>query len=384
MSARPPVLFLTALALAAPVILAAPTEQSAEERLALVAGTRPVDVVVVLDTSGSMEDLLDATRARIWDVINTLGKLMPTPELRVGLVSFGTERSTAEEGWIVIDSNLTNDLDDVYGKLMALSTAGGEEFVGRALHEAIDKMDWSRGADALKIIFVAGNESADQAASEYDFRTAALWARGDGIFINALYAGNRDQGIVEHWPEVAREGRGSFAAIDPEKSTIQIPTPQDEPLLALNRSLNGTYLPYGPDGANGLANQVAQDSNASRLGVESCSSRIVAKGSALYTNAAWDLVDATSKQVIDVATMHQDDLPEEMSSMSAEQREAYVEEKRVARETIQDEIQELSVARESYIKNVIAKERLARGLDAAMKNALVKQAVAKGFECDGC
>ena len=45
--------------------------------------TRPVDVVVMLDTSGSMEDLLDATRARVWDVVNELGRMKPTPELRV-------------------------------------------------------------------------------------------------------------------------------------------------------------------------------------------------------------------------------------------------------------------------------------------------------------
>ena len=54
--------------------------------------TRPVDVVVMLDTSGSMENLLDATRARVWDVVNELGRMKPTPELRVGLVSFGTGR----------------------------------------------------------------------------------------------------------------------------------------------------------------------------------------------------------------------------------------------------------------------------------------------------
>ena len=42
--------------------------------------TRPVDVVVILDTSGSMQDLLDAARARVWDVVNELGRMKPTPE----------------------------------------------------------------------------------------------------------------------------------------------------------------------------------------------------------------------------------------------------------------------------------------------------------------
>src|SRR6185295_8158597 len=63
--------------------------------------TRAVDVVICLDTSGSMEHLLDSTRARIWDVVNELAKLKPTPELRVGLLSFGTDQATEREGFIV-------------------------------------------------------------------------------------------------------------------------------------------------------------------------------------------------------------------------------------------------------------------------------------------
>ena len=43
--------------------------------------TRPVDVVVMLDTSGSMENLLDATRARLWDVVNEVGSIqIATPQ----------------------------------------------------------------------------------------------------------------------------------------------------------------------------------------------------------------------------------------------------------------------------------------------------------------
>ena len=49
---------------------------------------RAVDVVICLDTSGSMEDLIDAARARVWDVIGELARMQPTPELRVGLLTF--------------------------------------------------------------------------------------------------------------------------------------------------------------------------------------------------------------------------------------------------------------------------------------------------------
>ena len=87
--------------------------------------TRPVDVVVMLDTSGSMENLLDATRARVWDVVNELGRMKPTPERRVGLVSFGTDKPTEEQGFIIQHLDLTDDLDEVCPQLWsALITIG--------------------------------------------------------------------------------------------------------------------------------------------------------------------------------------------------------------------------------------------------------------------
>ena len=39
----------------------------------------PKDVVFVVDTSGSMQGLIDAARARIWDVVNDLATATPTP-----------------------------------------------------------------------------------------------------------------------------------------------------------------------------------------------------------------------------------------------------------------------------------------------------------------
>ena len=188
--------------------------------------TRPVDVVVILDTSGSMENLLDATRARVWDVVNELGRMKPTPELRVGLVSFGTDKATEDQGFIVQHLDLTDELDEVYAELMGLTIGGGTELVGRALNETLDGMSWSPEYNALRVVFVAGNESADQGMEDDDFRIAARAARDRDIIVNALFAGNREQGVVEKWHEVAQAGEGNFSAIDPSTSSIQIAAPR--------------------------------------------------------------------------------------------------------------------------------------------------------------
>jgi Mg-chelatase subunit ChlD len=346
--------------------------------------TRPVDVVVMLDTSGSMENLLDATRARVWDVVNELGRMKPTPELRVGLVSFGTDKATEDQGFIIQHLDLTDELDEVYAELMGLTIGGGTELVGRALNETLDGMSWSPEYNALRVVFVAGNESADQGVEDDDFRIAARAARDRDIIVNALYAGNRDQGVVEKWHEVARAGEGNFSAIDPSIGSIQIAAPQDDLLLELNGRLNTTYVPYGEKGQDGLANQIAQDSNASRLGVQSCSSRIVAKGGALYNNASWDLVDKTLEEGFDWDALSLADLPEEMQSMTVDQSIEFVEAKRAQREGIQLEIQSASAAREVFVKQVIASRIRGAGLGEAMRKVIREQAMAMGFTCDGC
>lgn len=346
--------------------------------------TRPVDVVIALDTSGSMENLLDATRARIWDVVNELGRMKPTPELRVGLISFGTDKATEDEGFIIQHLDLTGELDELYAELMDLTIGGGTELVGRALNEALDGMSWSLEWNALRVIFVAGNESADQGMERDDFRIAARAARDKDIIINAVYAGNREQGVVEKWPEVARLGLGNFSAIDPSTSSIQIATPQDKLLLQLNAMLNTTYVPYGEKGLAGLANQVAQDGNASRLGVQSCSSRIVAKGGALYNNASWDLVDKTLEEGFDWEAATLGDLPENMLEMTLEQRVEFIEANRTERESIQRRIQEASAEREAFVQEALAKSIGGSELGAEMRKTIREQAMAKGFTCDGC
>jgi hypothetical protein len=345
---------------------------------------RAVDVVIALDTSGSMEQLLDSARARLWDVVGELGRMKPTPMLRVGLLTFGTESGGAEDGFIVQHVDLTDDLDAAYAGLMALTTEGSEEFVGRAIHTAIDSMSWSGDWNALRVIFIAGNESADQGVDDFDFRVAIRAARDRSIVINALFAGNREQAVTEKWPEIARIGEGNFSAIDPTVGTLQIPTPHDEILLELNARLNQTYVPYGPNGSDGLANQVAQDGNASRLGVQSCSSRIVAKGTSLYTNASWDLVDRAGVEGFDWDSIALADLPESLQSMSADELDGYVNAKRAERESVQTEIQAVSLKREAFIRDVRSREIASSDIGEAMRQAIREQAMALGFTCDGC
>ena len=349
-----------------------PAASASEEESA--GGHAAIDVVICLDVSGSMQDLLDAVRIRVWDVVAELWRLEPDLELRVGLLAYGSGSRRPEDGWMAVESDLSHDLDHVYGALMEVEVGGDEELVAQAITTAVETMAWSPSPEALKILFVAGNEPLfTDAAGERALTDALELAESRGVIVNALYAGERDQALSERWGVLADLGRGNFSAIDPHSSRIQVPTPQDEALIELNDQLNRTYLPYGPSGRDGFANQVAQDTNATRLGVESCSSRIVAKGSAFYDNASWDLVDATLKEGFRWSSLTDEDLPEEMRPMALEERRAYVKEKRRQRESIQQAIQELSAEREAFLRQARDDREDSSGLGETLFEAIRAQ-----------
>lgn len=343
---------------------------------------RPIDLVICLDTSDSMSDLIDSARARLWDIVNSLATARPTPDLRVGLITYGSpSRSHASEGWVVLQSGLTSDLDRVYAKMMEFRTDGGDEFVGWALNDAVARMSWSSDPKALKLIFVAGNESADQARDVFDFRSVANVARNRGIIINSIYAGDRNAGMAERWQEVASCGGGTYSAIDMRCGTVQIEAPQDKILLELNMKLNATYVPVGAAGREGALRQKEQDANAERLGRQSAASRVATKGSALYKNSEWDLIDAIAKGEKKVSDVKDADLPAPMQAMEPAAREEYVGKMQKERAQLQAQIAELSKQRDEFVRQRRANSAGGKvALDDAMLAAIRDQAQQQGFE----
>lgn len=357
-----------------PVTVPTPPEPAPERR--------PVDLVICLDTSGSMTNLIDSARAKLWDVVNELATAKPTPILRVGLLTYGSPKlASAEEGYVVRQLDLTSDLDTVHAKMMAMTTNGGDEYVGWVLNDAVHTMSWSADPQALKMIFVAGNESADQASNSYNFRHVAEVARVRDVVINAFFAGDQQRGVAEHWNEVATSGGGYYAAIIAHQGTIQIATPHDAMLEELNRELNSTYIPYGYHAAEGVANQIAQDDNAAKLGVQSQGSRTAAKATDLYDNSLWDLVDASKDDEFDLDRIEVESLPEKMKPMAPPERKAYVEGMRAARGAIQEKIRKINTERDKFLKEERAKRHPAgAALDQAMRRAIRDQAARKQFK----
>src|SRR6185369_7359814 len=115
--------------------------------------------VFVIDTTGSMNGLLQAAKQRIWRIVNDVIREQHS-SVRIGLVAY---RDHGDE-YVTQLLPLTEDLDKVYMTLMDYEAAGGgdsAEDVQAALAESVQKIPWSPAAPGLsRIIFLVGDAPA--------------------------------------------------------------------------------------------------------------------------------------------------------------------------------------------------------------------------------
>ena len=88
-------------------------------RHAEVPAQKKVEVVFVLDTTGSMGGLIQAAKEKIWSIATTLASAQQQPEVRIGVVAY-RDRGDAYVTRVV---DLSEDLDSVYATLMDLQAA---------------------------------------------------------------------------------------------------------------------------------------------------------------------------------------------------------------------------------------------------------------------
>lgn len=340
-----------------------------------------IQVAVLLDTSNSMDGLIDQARTQLWRVVNELAvakKNGVTPDLRVALYEYGNDGLRAPHIRRVLP--LTADLDKVSEELFALKTNGGQEYCGAVIDEATKQLQWSSSNADLKLIFIAGNEEFTQGS--VDFHQACRRAIAKGIVVNTIFCGDKNEGIRTNWKEGAELADGSYLAIDQNVRVAEIPAPQDKEIAALGAALNKTYIAYGAAGAASASRQSAQDANLASKPTANVQ-RQVAKASAAYVNSSWDVIDAVNHGQLDVGKVAVKDLPKEMQSMTVAERKAYVAKKQKEREELQAKIRKLDAERRKYVAEKMKTTKpAANTLDRAVVTAVRDSGTKKGYKFD--
>lgn len=341
---------------------------------------RLVQLCLLLDTSNSMDGLINQAKSQLWQIVNELSRMHKRGDnirLEVALYEYGNNNLPVTSGYIRQVTPFTENLDLLSEALFSLDTNGGSEYCGHVIGSSLNQLQWNSSREGLKMIFIAGNEPFNQGSVDYE--VACRWAAGKDIVVNTIYCGDYREGIGSFWQRGAVLGGGRYFAIDSDRDAGGIPTPYDHDLVLLNSRINSTYVPYGKAGKESIARQSQQDANAAKLSAPVSAARSVSKGSSLYKASEWDLVDALEEKKITTGQLRKEELPEELRKMNTGQLNGYVQQKKREREEVKAQITELSRKRDAYILQKQKQNAGEQSLGSVILKNLRAQAEAKNF-----
>lgn len=339
-----------------------------------------VQLALLLDTSGSMDGLIDQARSQLWQMVLDISEARRggvAPRLQIALFEYGNDNLSGRDHWVREVIPLTDEVDRVSEALFALTTSGGSEFCGAAIRKSLDQLEWSSDPKTLKLMFIAGNEGFEQ--GPVSARAAIATARSMGVTVNTIHcgsAGASDQG----WKSAAQLAGGHFFNLNHNEALVQIDAPQDAEIAKLGQALNFTYIPYGSQGSSGMQRQQAQDMNSSGIGLSNMSTRVRTRASGMYHNPTWDLVDAVKGGHVNLEDLDKEALPAAMRDLPPSARREHVQAQAAKRDRINAKIRALTAQRREFMTKARAENSAGdRGIDSAILGAVRTQASKVGL-----
>lgn len=343
--------------------------------------TRPrMEVVFVLDTTGSMSGMIAGAKQKIWAIANKLKSARPTPEIRFGLVGYRDRR----DAYVTKVFGLTGNLDEVYTNLYAFEAQGGgdePESVNEALHRAVRDLQWSTDPEVLRVVFLVGDARPHMDyQDDVKYPETCRLANERGILINTLQCG-RLNGTEQAWREIASLTNGTYGAILQDGGSIKIETPYDQDIIRLNIQLDSTIILYGSKAEQ--ASAAKNKSVLASLSPEATADRssYLGKGEAgAIMSGRGDLVVEVMNGRESVDKLDEKKLAPELQSMAPAARQEFIEQKVAERRKLQAELAELVAKRDAAVADQL---RSLEGKDGVLEldafRTLEAQAKEKGY-----
>ena len=343
-----------------------------------------VDVVFVLDTTGSMGGLIETAKEKIWSIATTMASAQQAPEIRIGLVAY-RDRG---DSYVTKVVDLSDDLDSVYATLMDFEAHGGgdtPESVNKALYDAVHGISWSEQDQAYQVIFLVGDAPPHMDYNEVRYPEIVATAEQKGIVINTIQCGSIPS-AVEPWTQIASLGHGNFFQVDQAGGAVAYTTPFDEDIAKLSAKLDDTRLYYGTEevktkmrdkiAATDKLHEGASYASRARRGVFNSS-----EGGRANLLGENELVAAVASGAVDLNKLEEDALPEALKPMAPAAQEAFVAELAEERADLQRQIRALSDDRDNYLaKKVDEAGGLKDSLDQKLYETVKDQAGKAGLD----
>lgn len=342
-----------------------------------------MEVVFVLDTTGSMSGLIDGAKKKIWQIADKLKSAKPTPNIKFGLIGY---RDRGDQ-YVTRAHGLSDNIDEVYANLMQFQANGGgdePESVNQALYEAVSQMQWNSDRSTLKTIFLVGDARPHMDyPDDVKYEVSCELAQAKGILINTIQCGSLSQ-TATHWKQISNKTNGTYAAIQQQGGSIVVDTEWDPVIQTLNVQLDATIIPYGTKTEQAYAKK-----NRSLLAVMGSSamadrsSYLLKSGKGKVIAGSGDLTELIISGELSVETIEADKLPSELQKLSREELAEMVKTKVAEREKIQAEIAEKVAKREAYIgekMRSISADEQNEVFELSTFQVLEKQAEAVGYK----
>ena len=346
-------------------------------------GTKSILLGLLLDTSNSMDGLINQARSHLWNMVDQMGGMtrmvdgkLRTVRVELALYEYGNDTIAASDGYIRQVLPLTGDLDSVSEKLHGLFTNGGSEYAGQAIKTAVDKLQWSSDPDTMKFVFVAGNEEFDQ--GPITAQIAMELAAKKDINVQLIYCGTQDA----TWEAAAKIAKSDLMTIDQNKVAAHVAAPQDDEILRLGDELNSTYIAYGHEGQASMVRQKAADLSSAKMSKKVAIERMKLKTKKAYDNYKWDMVDAVDKKQDFLETAKEEELPAELRGKTLAEKKETVAAAAKKRAELKAKIAELEQARSEFVKAEKAKTgaKDEPSLDSELMKSTKKTAAKKGYK----
>lgn len=344
-----------------------------------------IDVVFVLDTTGSMSGLIQTAKDKIWSIATTMASAQPTPRVRIGLVAY-RDRGDA---YVTRRVDLSDDLDSVYAALMDFAADGGgdaPEAVNAGLSVAINQMSWEQNAQAYRAVFLVGDAPPHtDYQDELQFPQIIAQARQKGIVVNAIQCGEMQETMAP-WNSIAKLGGGDYFQVEQAGGAVAYTTPFDSELAELTARLDATRLYYGSDderaemaakkSATDKLNSLASDEAKARRGVFNMSA-----GGRKNLLGKKELVAAVTDGDVALESIAAEELPATMRAMAPEEQQAHLDKLVQEREEVRDRMRELAESRQAFISKKVEEDGGAKdSLDQKLYETIRSQAAEADLE----
>jgi len=366
---------------------ALPAISSTSETASIVQSERPaIEVMFVLDTTGSMGGMIAAAKEKIWSIANTLASADPAPDIKMGLVGY---RDRGDQ-YVTMVTKLSDDLDAVYASLIQFQANGGgdgPESVNQALHEAVTKTGWSHDAAIYRVIFLVGD-----APPHMDYQDDVKYVRTcraaseTNIIINTIQCGNMGD-TTPVWQEIARLAEGEYFKVAQSGSAVLYDTPYDKEIAGLSRELDQTRIFYG---SASYMEEMEEKKDTSEKLYEAAAPSAVAKRAIFNSSksgnknflGAQELIHDLENNAIKISEIKTDELPAELQEMEQDDLEIHVRNQGKKRKQLQSELENLAQKRQAFIENQLKNESGLKenSLDGKIYKCIQTQATDKNIE----